>query len=85
MRIRLSGHAKARMRERNITMEDVERALQTFEMTESLRLDADPGKSRIVGAPRDGERLHVVIVGPLPPGLRVQVASVYWKSEGGQR
>lgn len=85
MRIRVSGHARTRMRERGIEMEDIERALLTFDMSESMRLDADPGKSRIVGAPQDGERLHVVIVGPLPPGLRVQVASVYWKREGGPR
>lgn len=85
MKIRLIGHCPDRMTERSVTKDDIEHALLTYQLSESLNLDADPGKSRIVGAPKDGYRLHVVIMGQLPPGQRVSVVTVYWKPEGGQR
>lgn len=85
MRIRLKGHVRLRMEQRSVTYDDVEHALLNFELSESLKLDADPGKSRIVGPSVDGYRLHVVIMGELPPGLLVHVVSVYWKREGAQR
>lgn len=82
MRIQFRGHVQLRMEQRSVTREDVERALFNFQLSESLKLDADPGKSRIVGPSVDGYRLHVVIMGELPPGLLVRVVSVYWKREG---
>lgn len=83
--IRYTRHALGRRRERAIDDEDVRRALETYDYTESLGLKADPGKSRIVGAPVDGYRLHVIIRGDLPPGRDVLVVTAYWQREGEQR
>lgn len=81
----MRGHPRDRMGERRVTEEDVEHALHHYNYSESLKLNADPGKSRIVGPSVDGHRLHVVIMGELPPGQTVVVATAYWKREGGQR
>jgi hypothetical protein len=82
MRIKLIGHSPRRMTERGVSMEDIEHALRNYGFSESQKLDADPGKSRIVGPPVDGYRLHVVVMGELPPGRSVRVVTVYWKTEG---
>lgn len=85
MRIKPVGHAAQRMEERSVTMDDIRHALDTYQLSESLKLDADPGKSRILGASKNGYRLSVVVLGELPPLRLVRVVSVYWKPEGGQR
>lgn len=83
MRIKLLGHCRDRMSERDVTIEDIERALRGYSMSESQKLPADPGKSRIVGpSTRDGERLMVVVLGELPPLRLAKVVTVYWERKG---
>lgn len=75
MKIILTEHAKQRMAQRGITVDDLFAVL----LNPRISLPGRPSGTCYVGEGANGASLQVCIVGQIQPGQPVTIKSAYWK------
>jgi hypothetical protein len=79
MIVTLTAHAQRRLRERKISILDIEEALGSVQVSGP----ADDGDTKYTGPVADRRLLTVVLLAPGLSGFAVRVKSAFWERGGG--